>query len=79
MRRFGHSGILIIALVLILASSLGLLAALYAGALVKFLLAEVSEDASLCAVSLKTLKSTVKRLVLLNDYFAHSLIPSLRL
>ena len=65
----------IISLILVLPGSLRLLAALDAGALVIFLFTEVSENASLGAVSLKSLKSTVQRLVFLDMDFAHSCFP----
>ena len=62
---------LIITLILVLTSSLRLLAALYAGALVVLLLAEIREDASLCTAALESLQSIVQRLVFLYMDFRH--------
>ena len=66
---------LVVALVLVLASGLGLLAALDAGALVVLLLAKVSQNAGLGAGALETLQSRIQRFVFLNLDGRH-LFPS---
>ena len=58
-------------------SSFGLLTTLYAGALIVFLLSQILLDASLSAVTLKSLKSVIQRFILSNDNFGH-LFPSLQ-
>ena len=63
----------IISLVLILASCLGLLAALDAGALVVLLLPQVAQDAGLGAAALEALESCIQRLILLDMDFRHSI------
>ena len=62
---------LIETLVAVLASSLRLLATLDAGALVMLSAADLSQDASLSAATLKTLQSAIQRLVFLNMNFRH--------
>ena len=62
---------LVVALVLVLAGSLGLLAALDAGALVVLLLTEVSQNAGLGAGTLETLQSGIQRFVFLDMNFRH--------
>ena len=74
-----HSCFLVETLILVLASSLRLLAALDAGALVVFLLPQVGQDASLGAGALEALESSIQRLVLFDVNFRHSIFPSLRM
>ena len=62
---------LVISLVLVLACCFALFAALYAGALIVLSLSEVSEDACLSGVALKSLKSAVERLILFYVDFRH--------
>ena len=64
-------------LILALTSSLGLLLALYRGLLVVFSLANLSDNAVLCAGSLEALERRIQRLVFTNTYFCHFPIPSL--
>ena len=68
----------IISLVSVLAGSLGLLAALDAGALVVLLAAQIRHDAGLGTAALKSLERVVQRLVLLDVDFRH-FIPSLQI
>ena len=63
--------LLVVTLVLVLACCFALFAALYAGALIVLSLSEVSEDACLSGVALKSLKSAVERLVLFYVDFRH--------
>ena len=69
---------LVVTLILVLASSLGLLAALNAGALVVLLLSQIGQNTGLSAGALKSLKSVVQRLVFLDVDFRH-LFPSLQI
>ena len=69
---------LIETLILVLAGSLGLFAALDAGALVVLLLSEVSQNAGLGAAALESLQSVVQRLVFLDVDFRH-VFPSLQI
>ena len=62
---------LIVALVLVLAGSLGFLAALDAGALIILLLAKIGQNTGLGAAALESLKSVIQRLVLLDMDFRH--------
>ena len=61
----------IISLVSVLAGSLGLFAALNAGALIALALTHLCQDAGLCAASLETLQGTVQALAFLDMYFGH--------
>ncbi len=65
-------------LVFVLASGLGFLAALDAGALVVLLLSEVGQNAGLRAAALESLQSVVQRLVFLDVDFRH-VFPSLQI
>ena len=58
---------------LVLAGSLGFLAALNAGALVVLLLAQVSQNSGLRAGALEALQSSIQRLVFLDMDFRHSI------
>ena len=69
---------LIETLVFVLASGLGFLAALDAGALVVLLLPEVGQNAGLRAAALESLQSIVQRLILLDVDFRH-VFPSLQI
>ena len=69
---------LIETLILVLASGLGFLAALDAGALVVLLLSEVGQNAGLRAAALESLQSVVQRLVFLDVDFRH-VFPSLQI
>ena len=62
---------LIVTLIFILARSFGFLAALYARALVIFLLAQIGQDAGLRAAAFESLQRIVQRLVLLHVNFRH--------
>ena len=62
---------LIISLVSVLAGSLGLLAALDAGALIALALTHLRQDAGLRAASLETLQSAVQALAFLDMNFGH--------
>ena len=66
---------LVVTLVLVLAGSLGLLAALDAGALVILLAAQVVHDAVLGAAAFEPFERIVERLVLLNMDFRHLFFP----
>ena len=66
---------LIISLVSVLAGSLGLLAALHAGAFVALSLTHLSQNASLRTASLETLQSAIQRLAFLDVYFGHLFFP----
>ena len=68
----------IVTLVLVLASGLGFLTALDAGALVVLLLSEVGQNAGLRAAALESLQSVVQRLILLDVDFRH-VFPSLQI
>ena len=68
---------LIISLVSILASSLRLLATLYAGAFIALALTNLSQHAGLRTAALETLQSVLKRLAFLNADFRHC-FPSLQ-
>ena len=68
----------IVTLVLVLASGLGFLTALDAGALVVLLLSEVGQNAGLRAAALESLQSVVQRLVFLDVDFRH-VFPSLQI
>ena len=61
----------LVELLLVLASGLGLLAALDAGALVMLTLTDLGEDTGLGAAALKTLQGAIQRLVLSNMDFRH--------
>ena len=61
----------IISLVSVLTGSLGLLAALDAGALIALTLTHLCHDAGLGAASLETLQGTVQALAFLDMYFGH--------
>ena len=65
----------IVSLVSVLAGSLGLLAALNAGAFVALSAAHLGQDARLGAASLKTLQSAVQGLAFLNMDFGHLCFP----
>ena len=69
---------LVVALVLVLTSSLRLFAATNAGALVVLLAAQIRHDAGLGTAALKSLERVVQRLVLLDVDFRH-FIPSLQI
>ena len=62
---------LVITLILVLACSLALLAALYARALIILSLSEVSQNTCLSSVTLKSLQSAIERLVLFNVNLRH--------
>ena len=62
---------LVVTLIFILARSFGFLAALYARALVIFLLAQIGQDAGLRAAAFESLQRIVQRLVLLHVNFRH--------
>ena len=62
---------LVVTLILVLACSLALFAALYAGALVILSFSEVSQNACLSGIALKSLKCAIQRLVLFNVNFRH--------
>jgi len=68
---------LIIALILVLASCLGFLTTLDAGALVVLLLSQICHNTGLCTAALESLKSVVERFVFLDVDFRH-LFHSLR-
>lgn len=68
----------IVTLVLVLASGLGFLTALDAGALVVLLLSEVGQNAGLRAAALESLQSVIQRLVFLDVDFRH-VFPSLQI
>jgi hypothetical protein len=59
----------------ILPSSLGLFAALHAGALIILFAAEIIHDTGLGAAALKAFERIVERFVLLDMDFRHSLFP----
>ena len=65
----------IISLVSVLAGSLGLLAALDAGALIALSSPHFGQDACLGAASLETLQSAIQRLAFLDVYFGHLFFP----
>jgi hypothetical protein len=65
----------IISLVSVLAGSLGLLAALHAGAFVALSLTHLSQNASLRTASLETLQSAIQGLAFLDVYFGHLFFP----
>ena len=62
---------LIVTLILILARCFGFLTALYAGALVIFLLAQIGQNAGLRAAAFKSLQRIVQRLILFHVNFRH--------
>ena len=64
-------------LILALTGCFGLLLALYAGLLIMFTLANFLNDAITCALALKTLQSTLQRLVLAYTDFRHCYLPPL--
>ena len=63
---------------LVLPGSLGLLAALDAGALIVLLLPQIGQNAGLRAAALESLQSIVQRLILLDVDFRH-VFPSLQI
>ena len=79
-RRSFHCGVLwfLVELLAILASSLGLLAALNAGALVMLTLTDLGQNTGLSAAALEALQSALQRLIFTNTNFRHFIFPSLR-
>ena len=75
---FGYSisfKLSLIETLLVLASSLRLLATLHAGALIMLSLADLGDDASLGAATLETLQSAVDGLAVLNMDLRHLYFP----
>ena len=70
-----HSCFLVETLILVLASSLGLLATLHAGALIMLTLADLCDDAGLGAAALETLQSAVDGLALFDMDLRHLYFP----
>ena len=66
-------------LILSLASSFGLLLALYAGLLIVFSLAKLGKDAGTSHSSLKATECAVQRLAFLYSDLCHFCFPSLRI
>ena len=69
---------LIVALVAVLAGSLGLLAALDTGALIALAATHLSNDTGLSAASLEALERAVERFAFLDVDLGHLYFPSLR-
>ena len=70
--------LLLVELLAVLAGSLGLLAALNAGALVMLTLTDLGQNTGLSAAALEALQSALQRLIFTNTNFRHFIFPSLR-
>ena len=66
---------ILVELLLVLASSLALLAALDTGAVIELALANLSQDAGLGAATLKTLQGVLQRLAFADMNFGHLYFP----
>ena len=67
--------VFLVELLAVLASGLGLLAALDAGALVMLALTDLSQDTRLGAAALEALQSALQRLIFTNTDFRHLYFP----